>query len=217
MRILDFVESNHLRRDLPPFKVGDTVAVHVKVREGDKERIQVFQGLVIRRRGSSVSETFTVRKISSGVGVERIFPVQSPLVTKVDIKSRGYVRRARLYYLRDLSGKKARLHSKVRDLSGLLSDEDAEAADNAATLDEVAPEVEAAVAEEEAEVEQGDKSLKGKARKKARAEDKAKRKVELDAVAVQRTAKKAREAEAQAAAEAKAAAAVAAESDAPAE
>ena len=123
MRTLDFVERETLRRDLPPFKVGDTVAVHVKVREGDKERIQVFQGLVIRRRGGGVGETFTVRKISSGVGVERIFPVQSPLVTKIDIKSRGYVRRSRLYYLRDLSGKKARLHSKVRDLSGLISDD----------------------------------------------------------------------------------------------
>ena len=141
MRTLDFVENETLRRDLPPFKVGDTVAVHVKVREGDKERIQVFQGLVIRRRGGGVGETFTVRKISSGVGVERIFPVQSPLVTKVDIKSRGYVRRARLYYLRDLSGKKARLHSKVRDLSGLISDEEAEAIANASAIEEAAPEV----------------------------------------------------------------------------
>ena len=131
MRTLDFVENENLRRDLPPFKVGDTVAVHVTVREGDKERIQVFQGLVIRRRGGGVGETFTVRKISSGVGVERIFPVQSPLVTKVEIKARGYVRRSRLYYLRNLSGKKARLHSKVRDLSGLISDEEAEALANA--------------------------------------------------------------------------------------
>lgn len=127
MRTLDFVENELLRRDLPPFKVGDTVAVHVKVREGDKERIQLFQGLVIRRKGGGISETFTVRKISSGVGVERIFPVQSPLVTKVDIKSRGFVRRAKLYYLRGLTGKKARLHTKVRDLSGLISEEEAEA------------------------------------------------------------------------------------------
>jgi hypothetical protein len=82
---------------------------------------------VIRRRGGSRAETFTVRKVSNGVGVERVFPVQSPLVTKVEIKSRGFVRRSRLYYLRDLSGKKARLHSKVRDLSGLLSPEDRDA------------------------------------------------------------------------------------------
>jgi large subunit ribosomal protein L19 len=214
MRTLDFVENETLRRDLPPFKVGDTVAVHVKVREGDKERIQVFQGLVIRRRGGGVGETFTVRKISSGVGVERIFPVQSPLVTKVDIKSRGYVRRARLYYLRDLSGKKARLHSKVRDLSGLVSEEEAEAVANASTLEESAPEV-ADVASEDEEV--GDASLKGKARKKARAAEKAKRRVELDAKASQRAGKKAKEAEEQAAAEAKEAAEAPAESEAPAE
>jgi large subunit ribosomal protein L19 len=210
MRTLDFVENETLRRDLPPFKVGDTVAVHVKVREGDKERIQVFQGLVIRRRGGGVGETFTVRKISSGVGVERIFPVQSPLVTKVDIKSRGYVRRARLYYLRDLSGKKARLHSKVRDLSGLVSEEEAEAVAKASTLEESAPEV-ADVVSEDAEV--GDASLKGKARKKARAAEKAKRRVELDAKASQRAAQKAKESKEQAVAEAKAAAEAPAESE----
>ena len=124
MRRLDFVEQQDLRRDLPPFRVGDNVRVHVRVREGEKERIQVFEGVVIRRRGGSRAETFTVRKISNGVGVERIFPVQSPLVTRVEIKSRGYVRRSRLYYLRELSGKKARLHSKVRDLSSLISDEE---------------------------------------------------------------------------------------------
>ena len=167
MRTLDFIENETLRRDLPPFKVGDTVAVHVKVREGDKERIQVFQGLVIRRRGAGVSETFTVRKISSGVGVERVFPVQSPLVTKVEIKSRGYVRRARLYYLRDLSGKKARLHSKVRDLSGLISEEEAEALANTSDAPEAAPEVEASPEATEEEAAKGGKKLKGKALKKA--------------------------------------------------
>ena len=124
MRRMDFVEKESLRRDLPPFRVGDTVRVHAKIREGEKERIQIFEGVVLRRRGGSRGETFTVRKVSNGVGVERIFPLQSPLVTKVEIKSRGFVRRSRLYYLRDLSGKKARLHSKVRDLSGLLSEED---------------------------------------------------------------------------------------------
>ncbi len=218
MRTLDFVENETLRRDLPPFKVGDTVAVHVKVREGDKERIQVFQGLVIRRRGGGVGETFTVRKISSGVGVERIFPVQSPLVTKVDIKSRGYVRRARLYYLRDLSGKKARLHSKVRDLSGLVSEEEADAVANASTLQEAAPAVADADTEgEDATAEQGGQSLKGKARKKARATEKAKRRVEQDAKASQQAAKKAKQADEQAAAEAKEAAQASAESDAPAE
>jgi len=124
MNRLDFVEKSALRRDLPPFRVGDRVRVHVKVKEGEKERIQVFEGVVIRRRGGGAAETFTVRKISNGVGVERVFPVQSPLVAKIDIKSRGFVRQARLYYLRDLTGKKARLHSKVRDLSGLISEEE---------------------------------------------------------------------------------------------
>jgi large subunit ribosomal protein L19 len=209
MRTLDFVENETLRRDLPPFKVGDTVAVHVKVREGDKERIKIFQGLVIRRRGGSVGETFTVRKISSGVGVERIFPVQSPLVTRVDIKSRGYVRRSRLYYLRDLSGKKARLHSKVRDLSGLISEEEAEAVENASSADAAAAEV-APTEEAVEEADSGDTSLKGKARKKARAAEKAKRRVELDAEQGKRATKKAeeaKEAEAQAAADEEATAA----------
>lgn len=124
MNRLDFIEKDSLRRDLPPFRVGDRVRVHVRVREGDKERVQVFEGLCLRRRGGSAGETFTVRKISNGVGVERIFPVQSPLVTKLEILSRGFVRRSRLYYLRDLTGKKARLRSKVRDISHLISPEE---------------------------------------------------------------------------------------------
>ena len=204
MRTLDFIENETLRRDLPPFKVGDTVAVHVRVREGDKERIQVFQGIVIRRKGGGVGETFTVRKISSGVGVERVFPVQSPLVTKIDIKSRGYVRRAKLYYLRDLSGKKARLHSKVRDLSGVVSEEEADAALAAAN----APAVEAAPVEEvveETTEAKGAKKLKGKADKKAKAEEKAVRMKELKAEEADRASKKAKaEADAAAAAEAEA-------------
>ncbi len=153
MRRMDFVEKESLRRDLPPFRVGDTVRVHAKIREGEKERIQIFEGVVIRRRGGSRGETFTVRKVSNGVGVERIFPLQSPLVTKVEIKSRGFVRRSRLYYLRDLSGKKARLHSKVRDLSGLLSEQDLaalEAEEKGPAADDLPAEEEAA--SEEAEV-----------------------------------------------------------------
>ncbi len=201
MRTLDFIEQDTLRRDLPPFKVGDTVAVHVRVREGDKERIQVFQGLVIRRKGGSISETFTVRKISSGVGVERVFPVQSPLVTKVEIKARGYVRRSRLYYLRDLTGKKARLHSKVRDLSGLISEEEAEALVNADSADVAAPEeTPEEVAEETTEAKGGAK-LKGKAAKKAKAAEKAKRMEKLKAEEAERAAKKAKEAAESAAAE----------------
>ena len=124
---IDAVHEMNLRRDLPPFRPGDTVRVHVNITEGDKQRIQVFEGVVIRRRGGRRSETFTVRKISYGVGVERIFLVESPAVTKVEIKARGHVRRSRLYYLRGLTGKKARLRTKVRDLSGLISAAEAEA------------------------------------------------------------------------------------------
>jgi large subunit ribosomal protein L19 len=121
MNLMAAIEQGTLRRDLPPFRSGDTVRVHVKVKEGEKERIQMFEGVVIRRRRGGVSATFTVRKISYGVGVERIFPVESPTVEKVEIKSRGHVRRSRLYFLRELKGKKARLRSKLRDLSGLVA------------------------------------------------------------------------------------------------
>lgn len=120
---LEALERENLRRDLPPFRPGDTVRVHARIKEGEKERIQVFEGVVIRRRGGANSGTFTVRKVSYGVGVERIFPIESPVVQKVEIKSRGHVRRARLYYLRELRGKAARLRSKVRDLSALAAPE----------------------------------------------------------------------------------------------
>ena len=135
---IEAVHEGNLRRDLPPFRSGDTVRVHVNITEGDKQRIQVFEGVVIRRRGAGRSATFSVRKLSYGIGVERVFPIESPAVTKVEIKSRGHVRRSRLYYLRGLTGKKARLRSKVRDLSGLISLAEAEG--------------DAAVAEEAAEV-----------------------------------------------------------------
>jgi large subunit ribosomal protein L19 len=131
---LEALERESMRRDLPPFRPGDTVRVHVKIREGEKERIQVFEGVVIRRRGGGASGTFTVRKVSYGVGVERIFPVESRVVEKIEIKSRGHVRRSRLYFLRELRGKKARLRSKLRDLSALA----------APVLEEEAPEEPAA-------------------------------------------------------------------------
>ncbi len=146
---IDAVHQGNLRRDLPPFRPGDTVRVHVNIKEGDKQRIQVFEGVVIRRRGGGRSETFTVRKLSYGVGVERIFPVESPAVSKVEIKSRGHVRRSRLYFLRDRAGKKARLRSKVRDLSRLISLEEADA--RAGTADVAARVAEAAEAASEAE------------------------------------------------------------------
>jgi large subunit ribosomal protein L19 len=139
MNAVDVIERESRRKDLPPFRSGDTVRVHVKIREGDKERTQVFEGVVIRRRRGGSSGSFTVRKVSYGVGVERIFPTDSPSVEKLEIKSRGHVRRSRLYFLRDLRGKKARLRSKLRDLSALVPEEgtDERAAEAAA---EAAPE-----------------------------------------------------------------------------
>ena len=142
---IDPLQGAPLRRDLPPFRAGDTVRVHVNIREGEKQRIQIFEGVVLVRRGGGPGATFTVRKISSGVGVERIFPIESPSVSKVEIKSRGHVRRARLYYLRQLRGRKARLRSKVRDLSSLVVE-----ADKAGTA-EAAIEAEAQAGEEQAE------------------------------------------------------------------
>ncbi len=140
MNSVEMIERASLRRDLPPFRPGDTVRVHVRVREGEKERTQIFEGVVIRRRRGGTSASFTVRKVSYGVGVERIFPIESPSVRKIEIKSRGHVRRSRLYYLRELRGKKARLRSKLRDLSQLLSPEQMEAgtADAAAAKQEEA-------------------------------------------------------------------------------
>jgi large subunit ribosomal protein L19 len=107
MNTIDVVERPHLRDDLPDFRAGDTVRVHVRVVEGERERVQMFEGIVIRRRGSKLSETFTVRKISFGVGVERTFPVHSPMLAKIEVLSRGHVRRSKLYYLRSRVGKKA--------------------------------------------------------------------------------------------------------------
>ena len=127
MRSTDIAHTTPLRRDLPPFRTGDTVRVHVKITEGEKERIQVFEGVVLRRKKGGPSATFTVRKLSYGVGVERIFATESPTIAKLEIKQRGHVRRSRIYYLRELKGKKARLRSKVRDLSGLISEEAADA------------------------------------------------------------------------------------------
>jgi large subunit ribosomal protein L19 len=112
MDLLQSVENEHLRTDIPEFSPGDTVRVHVKVVEGNRERIQVFEGVVIARRGSGSQETFTVRRVSYGVGVERVFPVNSRRVDKIEVMRRGQVRRAKLYYLRKLSGKAARIKEK---------------------------------------------------------------------------------------------------------
>ena len=112
MNTLDFVDATSLKTDIPDFRPGDTVKVHVKVVEGNRSRIQVFQGVVIRRQGGGVQETFTVRKLSYGVGVERTFPVHSPIIEKIEVFTRGDVRRAKLYYLRDRVGKAAKVKEK---------------------------------------------------------------------------------------------------------
>lgn len=108
-KLIEAVTKSQLRTDLPSFRPGDTLRVHVRIIEGTRERIQVFEGVVIKRRGGGVSETFTVRKISSGLGVERTFPLHTPKIEKIEVKRRGKVRRAKLYYLRSLRGKAARI------------------------------------------------------------------------------------------------------------
>ena len=112
MNTTDVIDERNLRDDIPEFAPGDTLKVHVRVVEGTRERVQVFQGVVIRRQGDGVRETFTVRKVSFGVGVERTFPVHSPIVAKIEVVTRGDVRRAKLYYLRDRVGKAAKIKEK---------------------------------------------------------------------------------------------------------
>jgi len=112
MNVLEVLEKEQMRVDIPPFKSGDTVRVHAKIKEGEKERIQVFQGVVIRKRKGNTGATFTVRKVSYGIGVERIFPLHSPIIDKIEVVTRGKVRRGRLYYLRNLRGKAARIKEK---------------------------------------------------------------------------------------------------------
>ena len=112
MNATDLVDRAHLRNDIPDFGPGDTLKVHVRVVEGNRERVQLFQGNVIRRQGSGVRETFTVRKLSFGVGVERTFPVHTPIIQKIEVVTKGDVRRAKLYYLRDRTGKAAKIKEK---------------------------------------------------------------------------------------------------------
>jgi large subunit ribosomal protein L19 len=152
MNSTDLIEQPFLRTDLPAFRPGDTVKVHVRVVEGNRERVQVFQGVVIARSGGGIRETFTVRKISFGVGVERTFPLHSPSIAKLELVQRGRVRRAKLYYLRDLRGKKARIRERRVDDAKLAAMEAAAA--EAAEAE--AAEAEAEMAEEEPELEAAD-------------------------------------------------------------
>ena len=118
MNILDAVDAKSLRHDIPQFRAGDELKIHVRVIEGSKSRIQVFQGIVIRRQGDGVRETFTIRKVSYGVGVERTFPVHTPVIEKIELVKKGDVRRAKLYYLRDLRGKAAKIREKRDGVEG---------------------------------------------------------------------------------------------------
>jgi large subunit ribosomal protein L19 len=117
MNPLELIEREQLRTDLTPFKVGDTVRVHVRIIEGEKERIQPFEGVVIRKRAGGIRSTFTVRKISYGIGVERIFAMHSPRIDRIDVISRGKVRRAKLFYLRGLRGKAARIRGEKKQVA----------------------------------------------------------------------------------------------------
>jgi len=118
MNILDAVDAVSLRKDIPQFRAGDELKIHVRVIEGSKSRLQVFQGIVIRRQGDGVRETFTIRKVSYGVGVERTFPVHTPVIEKIELVKKGEVRRAKLYYLRDLRGKAAKIREKRDGIEG---------------------------------------------------------------------------------------------------
>ncbi len=163
MNETDLIEQSYLRTDIPAFRPGDTVRVHVRVVEGSRERVQVFQGVVIGRQHGGVRETFTVRKISFGVGVERTFPLHSPSIAKIEVVSRGQVRRAKLYYLRHLRGKKARIRERRIDEAKLAAMEAASAPDEAddavepdVALDETEGSVEAEGAPDEASAEPED-------------------------------------------------------------
>jgi large subunit ribosomal protein L19 len=156
MKATDLVDKAYLRTDIPAFRPGDTVRVHVRVVEAGRERVQVFQGVVIRRQGGGLQETFTVRKISFGVGVERTFPVHSPSIAKLEIVSYGLVRRTKLYYLRDLRGKKARI--KERRVDGVVEiqsapAEEAGTEEPTVNVKDEAPDIEASDATEAADAE----------------------------------------------------------------
>ena len=138
MNVLDALDAASLRKDIPQFRAGDELKIHVRVIEGNKSRLQVFQGIVIRRQGDGVRETFTIRKVSYGVGVERTFPVHTPVIEKIELLKKGDVRRAKLYYLRDLRGKAAKIKEKRDGIEGY--------GDGITSTPDLAPEVVAEVA-----------------------------------------------------------------------
>ena len=145
MNVLDALDAASLRKDIPQFRAGDELKIHVRVIEGNKSRLQVFQGIVIRRQGDGIRETFTIRKVSYGVGVERTFPVHTPVIEKIELVKKGDVRRAKLYYLRDLRGKAAKIREKRDGVEGY--------GDGITSTPDLAQEVVAEVVEAEAAVE----------------------------------------------------------------
>jgi large subunit ribosomal protein L19 len=152
MNKVDLIERTRVRKDIPPFRPGDQVKVHVKVREGGRERLQVFEGVVIARRGGGLRESFTVRKVSFGVGVERTFPIHAPAVAKLEVVRHGKVRRAKLYYLRELSGRRAKIEERRSRIQEWVPEADVpeEAADEQPAADSVVPETTEAVETEAA-------------------------------------------------------------------
>jgi large subunit ribosomal protein L19 len=152
MNKVDLIERTRVRKDIPPFRPGDQVKVHVKVREGGRERLQVFEGVVIARRGGGLRESFTVRKVSFGVGVERTFPIHAPAVAKLEVVRHGKVRRAKLYYLRELSGRRAKIEERRSRIQEWVPEADVpeEAAVEQPAADSVAPETTEAVETEAA-------------------------------------------------------------------
>ena len=163
MNILDAVDAASLRKDIPQFRAGDELKISVRVIEGNKSRLQVFQGIVIRRQGDGVRETFTIRKVSYGVGVERTFPVHTPVIEKIELVKKGDVRRAKLYYLRDLRGKAAKIREKRDGVEGygdgilstpepIVIPEPVVVAEPVAVVEEVVVETPAAVSEPVAEI-----------------------------------------------------------------
>ena len=161
MNKVDLIEQTRLRKDIPPFRPGDQVKVHVKVREGGRERLQVFEGVVIARRGGGLRESFTVRKVSFGVGVERTFPIHAPAIAKLEVVRHGKVRRAKLYYLRELSGRRAKIEERRSRIQEWTPEADVPEEAEATTADAgtaevseetaAAPEAEAETAPEAAE------------------------------------------------------------------
>ena len=168
MNILDVVDAASLRKDIPQFRAGDELKIHVRVIEGNKSRLQVFQGIVIARQGDGVRETFTIRKVSYGVGVERTFPVHTPVIEKIELVKKGEVRRAKLYFLRDLRGKAAKIREKRDGVEGygdgILSTPVAEPAVAEPAAVEVVAEAPAEVATEEVAVAEAEAEVQEEAK-----------------------------------------------------